>query len=629
VSKNFTTTVILDFEYEVEDGELPNVLCMVAYVLDERLQHLRTVRMWRGDFGTSPPFDVGSDTLFVAYSAWAEITCFMTLGWKFPIHIFDLHTAYLAASNILLPHNPDETRKRPRKRLSDACRAYGIEGWEQIDKETMAKDIGEGCWQKYGRAAVLEYCEEDVRASTILLHKQLRGLLRLPPSDVSRVLHWSNYSAKAVAQIQARGMPIDMPLWNKVQENKSAVVHYLLRRFDPSHSSDGPIYTPEGEWSYARFARWLASTGVAAWPRLESGQLDIDGDAFRLMYHVPGIEGLHALRDSLNVIVKAKLPIGRDGRNRPSLFPFCTATGRNAHAKSLYNAHAGMRSFMVFPEDKIGVYLDWRTQEVGVAAALSGDAALINDYGSGDMYHALAKMCGLTDDPDPYHWKKHNRPVRDRMKPLQLGINYGMGVPSLAKGLNRHPLVASAIIEKHKQTYPRFWQWRDDMVRHAMLDRKMETVFGWPLYLSSSPNERTLYNFPMQSNGAEMLRLAAWRLCEAGIVPNMLIHDGVLLEVHSEDEVMQAMHIMREAGRDVCNGLEIGVDIDQRLEHGARYADKRPVAEKMWATIMTALREVGAIPEEDHHRGRTYKIHPAGRAAYSGEGSQHRYAAQA
>ena len=37
------------------------------------------------------------------------------------------------------------------------------------------------------------------------------------------------------------------------------------------------------------------------------------------MYHVPGIEGLHALRDSLGFIVKARLPIGQDGRNRPSL----------------------------------------------------------------------------------------------------------------------------------------------------------------------------------------------------------------------------------------------------------------------------------------------------------------------
>jgi hypothetical protein len=181
------------------------------------------------------------------------------------------------------------------------------------------------------------------------------------------VLHWSNYSAKAVAQIQARGMPIDMALWNLVQENKKAVIRELLQQFDPSHSSDDPIYTPEGKWSYAGLERWLARNGIP-WPRLDSGQLDTDSDAFRLMYHVPGVEGLHALRDSLRVIVGANLPIGRDGRNRPSLFPFGTATGRNAHAKSLYNAHASVRSFMVFPEDTIGVYLDWRTQEVGIAA---------------------------------------------------------------------------------------------------------------------------------------------------------------------------------------------------------------------------------------------------------------------
>ena len=77
------------------------------------------------------------------------------------------------------------------------------------------------------------------------------------PPTLTRVLHWSNYSAKAIAQIQARGMPIDMPLWNLVQENKAAVIGHLLRRFDPSYGSEDPIYTPEGEWSYARFERWL------------------------------------------------------------------------------------------------------------------------------------------------------------------------------------------------------------------------------------------------------------------------------------------------------------------------------------------------------------------------------------
>jgi DNA polymerase I len=258
----FGRVVVVDFEYETEGGDynlvvgdLPVALCMVAYELDENLQHVRTIRLWRGEFGPQPPFDIGDDTLLVAYSAWVELTIFMTLGWKFPRYVYDLHTAYLAVSNVLAPHDPDNPRKREHKRLPDACRAYDIEGWERIDKGTMAQDIGQGHWRKYGPAAVYDYCEEDVRNSAKLLERQLRGRPGLPPMNVKRILHWSTYSAKTVARIQARGMLIDTYLWNLVQENKAAVIRNLLQRFDPSQGSDAPIYTPEGEWSYARFER--------------------------------------------------------------------------------------------------------------------------------------------------------------------------------------------------------------------------------------------------------------------------------------------------------------------------------------------------------------------------------------
>src|SRR5262245_19410941 len=410
MSKNFTPINVVDFEYEIEAGGLPHVLCMIVYVLNELLQHVRTIRMWRGEFGSTPPFDIGPDALFVAYSAWAELTCFIALGWPFPIHVFDLHTAYLAASNILLPYAPGEARKRQRKGLADACRGYGIEGWENIDKPAIAKAIAERRWREHGKEAVLDYCEEDVKNSVKLLRAQLRrccdqlGRILLPAADVPRVLHWSNYSAKAVALIQARGMPIDMPLWNLVQENKLAVIGELLRQFDPSYNSEAPIYTPDGEWSYARFERWLVNSGVPYWPRLESGRLDIDSDAFRMMSHIPGVAGLHALRDSLGFIVRARLPIGPDGRNRPSLFPFCTATGRNAHAKSLFNAHAGLRSFLLSSASTILGYLDWRTQEVGIGAVASSDAALMAAYRTGDVYYAFARDAGYTTDPDRLRW---------------------------------------------------------------------------------------------------------------------------------------------------------------------------------------------------------------------------------
>jgi hypothetical protein len=77
----------------------------------------------------------------------------------------------------------------------------------------------------------------------------------------------------------------------------------------------------------------------------------------------------------------------------------------------------------------------------------------------------------------------------------------------------------------------------------------------------------------------------------------MLIHDGVLIEARNEEQVEHAIAIMKAAGRDVCDGLEIGVDVDQWLENGARYRDKRPVAKQMWETMMLALQEIGAIPE--------------------------------
>jgi DNA polymerase I-like protein with 3'-5' exonuclease and polymerase domains len=175
-----------------------------------------------------------------------------------------------------------------------------------------------------------------------------------------------------------------------------------------------------------------------------------------------------------------------------------------------------------------------------------------------------------------------------------------MGVASLARGINRHPLIGAEIIDRYKRTYPRFWKWRTEMVESAMLDRRIESVFGWTLRISTSPNPRALLNFPMQAGGADMLRLATMRLCDAGLVPSMLVHDAILLEADSLEQVEHAKEIMRTAGRDTCNGLDIGANVGQLLQGGARFRDKRPDAVKMWNTIMGVLAEVGAVPREEN-----------------------------
>ena len=42
--RHFRIVVVCDFEYEVTDGDLPIVLCMVAYILDANLRHVEIVR---------------------------------------------------------------------------------------------------------------------------------------------------------------------------------------------------------------------------------------------------------------------------------------------------------------------------------------------------------------------------------------------------------------------------------------------------------------------------------------------------------------------------------------------------------------------------------------------------------
>ena len=94
---------------------------------------------------------------------------------------------------------------------------------------------------------MLDYCEEDVKKSAELMRAMLRPGRNTLKVDAQRVMFWSEYSAKAVARIQAQGMPIDMVVWDLIQENKSTIVHALLLKFDPSFGHEDAIYTPDGE----------------------------------------------------------------------------------------------------------------------------------------------------------------------------------------------------------------------------------------------------------------------------------------------------------------------------------------------------------------------------------------------
>ena len=111
---------------------------------------------------------------------------------------------------------------------------------------------------------------------------------------------------------------------------------------------------------------------------------------------------------------------------------------------------------------------------------------------------------------------------------------------------------------KIKNTYHVYFSWIKKIVAKSMIRGYMTTKFGWRYWLqpTATINPRTLYNFPIQGNGSEMLRIAAIGICNAGIECNALIHDGLLVHVPRKKfrkQFMKVKKIMEDASRKILN----------------------------------------------------------------------------
>ncbi len=137
--------------------------------------------------------------------------------------------------------------------------------------------------------------------------------------------------------------------------------------------------------------------------------------------------------------------------------------------------------------------------------------------------------------------------IREQCKAIVLGINYGMGPETMALKAGITKGEARELLRLHKVTYPRFWRWIDDTVTTALFAGQMQTVFGWRRHVGRDANPRSLMNFPMQANGAEMMRLAAIAATETGIEVCCPVHDALVVSAPADrlkDDVAAMCEIM-------------------------------------------------------------------------------------
>ena len=194
-------------------------------------------------------------------------------------------------------------------------------------------------------------------------------------------------------------------------------------------------------------------------------------------------------------------------------------------------------------------YVDWSSQEIAIAGALSGDEALWRAYESGDPYIAFAKQAGLVPADAT---KASHSDVRQACKSIVLGVNYGMGPESIAAQSGIHVDRARELLRLHRETYRVFWRWAEANVDRALLGLPLETVFGrriqYPPGCNAEINDRSILNWPMQSHGAEMMRLGVSMAVEAGLMICAPIHDALLLEAPIDEIDEQAARLAQIMG---------------------------------------------------------------------------------
>ncbi len=566
---------MVDFEFVVGPGGNPRPICMVA----EEFWSGRQISLWEDQLLAldAAPFDTGPSAAFVAYFASAEFGCFLTLGWSLPTNTIDLFAEHRVITNGSLAFHGDS--------LLGACRRLGINTIGSEEKETMRELImSGGPWTNPQRKNILEYCASDVA----LLRPLLAAIAPEITLTQQRLGHavWRGRYMGAVATMEYNGVPIDIETLAVLNRHWEEIQETLILDIDKNFG----VY--EGRtFKLAKFEAYLVENGIP-WPRTETGRLALDDNTFRAMAKAyPQMSPLRELRHALGELRLQKLAVGPDGRNRTLISPFRSKTGRNqpSNAKAIFGAATWIRG-LIKPEPGTALaYLDFSSQEFAIAACLSGDEKMWRAYESGDPYLQFAKDAGLAPDCAT---KDSHVAVRDRCKAIVLGVQYGMSARGMANRAGILVAEARELLQLHREHYRVFWTWADRNVDNVLAGGTISTPLGWQFRqgYGTSGNPRSILNWPIQSTGADILRLSCVRLMEAGVKICAPVHDAILIQMPIEvidDQVSLAKFIMQQTCRDLLGGRTCRVDAEI-IKAPDRYMDmKRGVG--MWNTVMRAV----------------------------------------
>jgi hypothetical protein len=574
-----------DFEFGEKPHGVPDARCGVflefysGELITLRGDELATLRQ--------APFDTSPDTLFCAYNAEAEMSVFLELGWQAPRAILDLWPEFRAITN---------GRRRPsdKTRLVDMLAYYGI---FSIDVE--AKDLMHDLARRGPPYTPEEWdvlitgCRKDVEALRALLAEP-RVQADLAKRHPREMLHTGRFMA-AVARKTRHGMPCDGPGLTAVMKQQEGLALAVAEHFEARYHWG--IYD-QGSFRYAALERWLDRENIRDLPRTRKSKRPQLKTEVLMQYEVknPKLTPLRQCMHLIDLISKFNIPVYGDGRTRYFANSFGSITGRDqpGTTRNLFSLPKLFRPYIMAGEGEGFAYIDVSSQEIWLAAMLSGDQQLWEAY-LHDIY--VQSLIAVGQLP-PGATRETHPAERDKLgKPFVLGTNYGQRKYGLSARLNISEHSAETILRRYGRAFPRFHQWRQGIVNGALgRNKTYVTKLGWPYWTGGLRSARSMMNFPMQAAGGDWMRTALIALTEAGIGVCAAVHDGFLVSGPAKelDEIVRQAVLLCQATGKALWGTAPIVRCDQEVRWNDPFPRFNPgeTPLQLWNFIQAAVQRL-------------------------------------
>lgn len=254
---------------------------------------------------------------------------------------------------------------------------------------------------------------------------------------------------------------------------------------------------------------------------------------------------------------------GRISSLEPNLqnIPVRTAEGRRL--REYFNAPAG----------RVLCDADYSQIELRVLASMSGDANMINAFGSGTDIHTVtaSQVFGLPQEmitPE----------LRSRAKAVNFGIVYGIGAFSLSKDIGVTRAEADRYIKSYLAAYPDVAAYMEKAIDDAKKNGYVTTLYGRRRYIPELSNsngnmrafgERVARNAPIQGTAADIIKIAMIKVSRslkdefptARLI--LQVHDELIVECDEKDAEGVCALLERE--------MESAADLAVRLTAEAHF----------------------------------------------------------